>query len=135
MGSKSFTTITSNTSYSNTPQTVRDNGVALNNSSLNTGQNNNSINGSTFIDNKLDGGAIGSAFGFGADIVKGLFQSQKENNKLVSEVNSAALNFSTKAQELVDKKVNQVAQKDEAITKNLMIAAAVAIAFFYFRKS
>lgn len=131
---KSFSTVnsTSNTSYSNTPQTVQDNGVALNQASLITGQNNNSINGSTL--NSLDGGAIASSFGFGSDLIKKVFNAQKENNALISESNTKALDFAKKSQDMVDKKFNQSAEQNNSITRNLVIAAAVAIAFFYFRK-
>lgn len=148
--SSSVVNSVSNTTYSNTPQTVQDNGVALNNASLITGQNNNSINGSTF--NNLDGGAIASAFNFGTTVIKNTFRQQQENNALISrnnaaslnfadrtqnlvqETNNAALNFASRSQDLVDKKINAVAEKDASITRNLMIAAAVAIAFFYFKR-
>lgn len=125
-------TTISTTNYINTPQTVQDNGVALSNSSLITGQNDNSINGSTF--NSLDGGAIASSFDFGSDVIKNMFRMQQNSNQLVSTANTAALNFAEKANQIVDKKVNAVAEKDASITRNLMVAAAVAIAFFYFRK-
>ena len=136
-GNKSSSNAVSNsyTTYNNTPQTVQDNGVALNNSNLITGQNNNSINGSTF--NALDGGAIASAFGLGSELIASLFKSQKENNALISANNAAALNFAEKANAIVDKKVNavvnEVAEKNAALTRNLMVAAAVAIAYFYFK--
>ena len=130
----------SNTTYSNTPQTVQDNAMALSNSNLVTGQGNfsgsqankTSITGSTF--NSLDGGAIASAFGFGSDLVLGLFQAQKENNAMISANNTAALNFSSKAQELVDKKNNPESIQSASLTRNLIIAGLVAVAFFYFKK-
>lgn len=136
MGSKSYSVSTTN--YNNTPQTVSDKGIALASSNLVTGfqgtQNNQqTLTGSTI--NNLDGGAIASAFGFGSDLIKGVFQAQKDNNASIIATNSQASGLINKSQELVDKKENKELAKDSLLTKNLMIAAVVAIAFFYFKKS
>lgn len=136
MGSYSL----SNTAYTNKPQTVTDNGLALDGegnalgSNFSFGGKNGSggVGGNATI-NFTDGGAIASAFGFGADVVKGLFQAQKETNALISSTNSAANGLVNKTQELVDKKENLPANTLIQGSKTLWVLGAVVAAYFVYK--
>ncbi|MES2637420.1 MAG: hypothetical protein V4605_08860 [Pseudomonadota bacterium] len=135
MGSRS--TNISSTSYNNTPQTVSENAVALASGSFlvnRTGgvndSSNKTITARDINTNNLDGGAIASAFGFGAEVVKGLFAAQKESNALISNTNSAANGLINKSQELVDKKENLPANALIQGSKTLWILGAVVAVYF-----